>query len=57
MAGQNRGNTIDGNIQPLGASYTYDADTYRAVSVSTAAIMAALASIYHADRLVEEPKH
>lgn len=55
--GEAVGLVFDGNIQSLGASYTYDADTYRAVSVSTAAIMQALATIYHADRLVEELKH
>jgi hypothetical protein len=47
---------FDGNIQSLGSDYAVDPATYRAVSVTTAAILEALGTIYHADRLVEELK-
>jgi hypothetical protein len=52
--GQAAGLVFDGNIQSLGGDYTFDPDTYRAVSVTTAAIMKALTTIYHADRLAME---
>lgn len=45
---------FDGNIQSLGGDYTYQPEMNRAVSVSTAAIMKALTTIYHADRLATE---
>jgi hypothetical protein len=52
--GEAAGLIFDGNIQSLGGDYAYDPRTYRAVSVTTAAIMKALTTIYHADRLAAE---
>jgi len=55
----NRDNEIvglifDGNIQSLVLDFGYDDRLARAVSVDSRAILEALRSIYHADRLVEE---
>jgi hypothetical protein len=55
----NRDNEIvglifDGNIQSLVLDFGYDDRIARAVSVDSRAIIEALRSIYHADRLVEE---
>jgi len=45
---------FDGNIESLAGDFWYDETTNRAVSVTSEAIIHALAKIYHADRLVEE---
>jgi len=55
----NRDNEIvglifDGNIQSLVLDFGYDDRIARAVSVDSRAIIEALRSIYHADRVVEE---
>jgi Peptidase S46 len=55
----NRDNEIvglifDGNIQSLVLDFGYDDQVARAVSVDSRAIVEALQSIYHADRLVQE---
>jgi hypothetical protein len=58
----NRDNEIvglifDGNIQSLVLDFGYDDQVARAVSVDSRAIVEALRSIYHADRLVQELTH
>jgi hypothetical protein len=45
---------FDGNIQSLVLDFGYDDRQARAVSVDSRAILEALRSVYHADRLVEE---
>lgn len=45
---------FDGNIQSLGGDYGYDESVNRAVSVSSAALLESLKSIYSADRIVTE---
>jgi Peptidase S46 len=45
---------FDGNIQSLVLDFGYDDKVARAVSVDSRAIIEALQSIYHADRLVDE---
>ena len=45
---------FDGNIHSLGGDYFYDGTTNRAVAVSSQALMAALRSVYHADRIANE---
>ncbi len=45
---------FDGNIQSLVLDFGYDDQIARAVSVDSRAIVEALQSIYHADRLVQE---
>ena len=45
---------FDGNIQSLVLDFGYDDKMARAVSVDSRAIIEALRSIYHADRLVDE---
>lgn len=48
------GLVFDGNIHALGGAYGYDGSLNRAVSVSSVAILAALAKVYGRDALVRE---
>ena len=45
---------FDGNIHSLGGDYGYDVRDNRAVAVDSVGLLAALRSIYHADRLASE---
>jgi hypothetical protein len=45
---------FDGNIYSLGGDYGYDPVRNRAVSLDSRALLAALGTVYHADRLVTE---
>jgi hypothetical protein len=45
---------FDGNIFSLGGDFGYDAGKNRAVAVDSRALLAALTSVYHADRIVRE---
>jgi hypothetical protein len=45
---------FDGNIQSLPGYFVYDAAVNRAVSVDSRALLEALRSVYHADRIVSE---
>jgi hypothetical protein len=45
---------FDGNIQSLGGDFGYDGAVNRAVAVNSGALREALATIYHADRVVTE---
>ena len=45
---------FDGNPPSLGGAFWYDGEKNRAVSVDSAAILAALKHVYHADALVQE---
>jgi hypothetical protein len=45
---------FDGNLQFLGASFLYESSGGRAVAVDSAALTAALKTVYHADRIVKE---
>ena len=45
---------FDGNLQFLGASFVYESSGGRAVAVDSAALTAALKTVYHADRIVKE---
>jgi hypothetical protein len=45
---------FDGNIESLAGDFWYDEATNRAVGVTSAALVEALAKIYHADRIVAE---
>ncbi len=45
---------FDGNIQSLGGDYGFDPAQNRAVAVAVGALREALATVYHADRIVEE---
>lgn len=45
---------FDGNTYSLGGDYGYDPVRNRAVSLDSRALLAALATVYHADRLVTE---
>ncbi|HXQ22585.1 MAG TPA: S46 family peptidase, partial [Candidatus Acidoferrales bacterium] len=53
-AGEVVGLIFDGNIQSLGGDYGFDPVQNRAVAVAVGALRAALAKVYHADRIVEE---
>ena len=48
------GLTFDCNIEGLAGDFWYDESVNRVVAVSSAAIVHALANIYHADRIVAE---
>jgi hypothetical protein len=48
------GLSFDSNIEGLAGDFWYDESVNRAVAVSSAAIIHALANIYHADRIVAE---
>nr|HEX4318357.1 S46 family peptidase [Kofleriaceae bacterium] len=48
------GLVFDGNIESLAGDFWYDDTANRAVGVSSAALLEALAHVYHADRLVTE---
>jgi hypothetical protein len=50
------GAVFDGNIHSLGGAYGFDPKLNRTVSVTSVAIMEALAKIYGANRIVEELK-
>ena len=45
---------FDGNIHSLGGDYGYDLRDNRAVAVDSVGLLAALRTIYHADRLATE---
>ena len=45
---------FDGNLQSLGGDYFYDGTANRAVAVDSAAITAALRSVYHDTRILKE---
>jgi len=45
---------FDGNIFSLGGAFGYEPATNRAVSVDSRALLAALRTVYHADRLASE---
>ncbi len=45
---------FDGNIESLGGDYRYDIRENRAVAVDSRGLLAALRSVYHAERLVRE---
>jgi hypothetical protein len=53
-AGELVGLIFDGNIQSLSASYVYSDAQARAVAVDARGILAALGTVYRADRLVAE---
>ena len=53
-AGEFVGIIFDGNIHSLSASYAYDGTLSRAVSVHSAAIIAALRKVYGVDALADE---
>ena len=53
-AGKIVGLVFDGNLPSLGGAYGYDAETNRTVSVSSAALLAALEHVYGATRLLGE---
>ena len=48
------GLVFDGNIESLAGDFWYDETANRAVGVTSAALIEALAHVYHADRLVTE---
>jgi len=48
------GLVFDGNIHSLGGAFYYDESNNRAVAVNSGAILEALKTIYHGDRLVGE---
>ena len=48
------GLVFDSNIEGLAGDFWYDEATNRAVGVTSAALVQALARIYHADRIVAE---
>jgi hypothetical protein len=45
---------FDGNLHSLGSSFVYEGGRGRAVAVDSAALTAALKTVYHADRIVKE---
>jgi hypothetical protein len=45
---------FDGNIHSLGGAFGYDSRLNRSVALDSRAIMAGLAHVYHADRIVNE---
>src|SRR5262249_34699681 len=48
------GLVFDGNIYNLGGDYGFDPAVNRTISVSVGILREGLASVYHADRLVDE---